>query len=331
MVETASTDTTISIPALLHLYERLLELPEPVLDLSTETQTLETLLDVGKELEHLAPKLVPIVCQLVLRELGRIPPEDRNTWLRRILPLAPPEDDALVRALLERVSATQVLSWILAIRDKETEKTVKRLQSLFHAVSYQGAIELVDTLGELDKESIELVKEALPVLRTKIVVVTRPQCADADPDYAACLLKRLSFVGGKQTVPLVAQLLNRLDPGDAAMLELGLTTLAAASDRSMAPTFAFYQDSDTPSIRLLAARILVRLGGSSSIEFVEKQLHKKTIDLEEKKAILTEAARMGTEEVRQLLKRFVRPLLFSRNAKELRRHAAALLGGDHAD
>ena len=45
MAAIVSNEAGLSIPALLHLYERLNELPEPVLDLSTETQTLGTILD----------------------------------------------------------------------------------------------------------------------------------------------------------------------------------------------------------------------------------------------------------------------------------------------
>lgn len=331
MEVTSCSAEAIDISALVHVYEGLNELPEPVLDLSTETQTLGTLLDVGKELERLAPQLVPLVCQMLLRELGRIPQPEREKWLRRILPLAPPEDDGVLRAVLERVSARKVLTWILAIPGEGADQSVKRLQSLFHAVSYEGAIELIDSLAGMQGAAAQLVRQALPVLRAKVIAFARPQCACAGPPEAASLLVRLALVGGKQIVPLVTQLIRRIDPADCATLQRAITVLGEIGDRSLAPTIVPYLDHDDRTIRLLAARELLRLGGESALQSLADMLRARSRDIEEKKAILTEAARTGRSDAARLLKGFARPGLFGRSSKELRRHAAALLGGYDAD
>jgi hypothetical protein len=312
---------------LVHLYDRTRGSPEPVLDLSTEQQTLGSLLDVGKELARLAPQLVPLVCTMLVRELGRIPPAEREKWLQAVALMAPPEDDTILRAVLERVPATTVLRWLIERSAGEPEATVKRLQALFHAVSYEQAWQVLDSIREVRGPAAKLCAEAMRILRSKVIAATRGQLERAPAAEANRLLERLRFVGGAQVATIVSKYLGRIAPDDVRTLETALTTLAAAEDRSLLPTFAAYLSHEAPEIRAIAVEAIAAFGSESALAHLEAHVRSKALPLEERKDVLSRMAAAKTAAARAVLRRIARAGLFSRVPRALRAHAAELAGG----
>ncbi len=319
------TEHVTPLGEVLSAYEKLGALPPPSLDLTQETRALDSLLDAGHELAAIDPTLLPLVCQMVLRELGRFPESRREDLMFETLAITPPEDETVLRILVERVPPIKVVKWLLENPGPSSRHTLKRLERLFRCVPPHAFEELLNGLVKLPEGQRELVTQALAVVGTRIVHLLRPVCESASPAEAAQLLEKLTLVADKSVGPLVSQLLRRIDSENLVLIEAAIKTLGATGDRAFVASIETHLDHPSPTIRTAAAAALGTLGGAIAFERLERQIKQKHLGLEERKAALAALAALDTEEAWRVLRKFARPSIFGGFPEALRAHAEALL------
>lgn len=324
------TEQVMPLGEVLSAYEKLAALPPPSLDLTQETRALDSLLDAGHELSRIEPSLLPLVCQMLLRELGRFPESRREELMFETLAITPPEDETVLRIMVERMPPIKVVKWLLEHTEPNGTHTLKRLERFFRCVPPHAFGELLDGLIELQPTQRDIVTQALAVVGTRIVHLLRPVCESASPPEAARLLVKLSLVGDKSVGPLVSQLLRRIDPSNLVLTETAIKTLAAGGDRAFVASIEPYLEHKSPTIRSTAASALGTLGGTTACERLERQIKQKQLGIEERKAALTALATIDSEEARRILRKFARPSIFGGSPEPLRAHAESLLEARNA-
>ena len=308
--------------------QRLTRLPAPEWEFTAEAQTLDCLLEAGMALQGLAPELTPAVCQMVLRELGRFPEEEHERILRATLTLPPPEDETILRVILDRVPCTSVLAWVLESIESDESVIIRRLKSLFRAVPHRDLSALLDAMAALRGPQRNYVAEAAAALEPRVARLVRPQCTCASPAEAAATLKKLTLFSAKRMAPIAHQLLGRISAADRESIETGLKIMGASGDRSMNAALEPYLSHTNAAVRDTAVQEVSRLGGAYAVEILERRARNKSLDLEERKGILTALGHIPGPASRETLARVARAGIFSAIPGELKRHAAELVEGE---
>ncbi len=315
----------VSLSELAGAYEKLATLPPPSLDLTQETRALDSLLDAGHELVSLEPSMVPLVCQMVLRELGRFPEAQRESLMFETLAMTPPEDETILRMLVERISPIRIVKWLLEHPEPTGASMVKRLERLFRSVPPHALGGLLEDLVRLESAHRAVVSQALCVVGTRIAHLLRPVCENALKSDAARLLGQLLLVGDRAVAPLVSQLLRRIDQSELALIESGIALLSTAGDRAFVASVEPYLNHPSTLLRMAAANAIGKLGGALACEHLERIIKQRSAGNDERKAALTALASIDSEEARRRLRKFARSGFFGSFPEPLRAHAAALL------
>ncbi len=315
----------ISLHELAGAHETLAPLPPPGLDLTQETRALDSLLDAGRELKSVEPALIPLVCQMVLRELGRFPEAQRERLMFETLALTPPEDETILRILVERIPPIRIVQWMFAHPEPSQAYTVKRLERLFRSVPPHTLGGLLEDCAGLESTQRAVVSQALSVVGTRIVHLLRPLCENASEAEAARLLNQLVFIGDKTVAPLMSQLLRRIDQAQVTLVEAALKVLGATGDRAFVASVEPYLTHASAPVRMAAANAVGTLGGTLACEHLDRVIKQRSIGDDERKAALTALASINSEEARRRLRKFARAGIFGGLPEPLRVHAAALL------
>ncbi|HAK97190.1 MAG TPA: hypothetical protein DCM87_19925 [Planctomycetes bacterium] len=318
-------DPEISLHELAGAHENLATLPPPSLDLTQETRAVDSLLDAGHELMSLEPPLVPLVCQMVLRELGRFPETQREALMFETLAMTPPEDETILRMLVERIPPIRIVKWLLAHPEPNGASVVKRLERLFRSVPPHALGGLLEDLVRLESAHRAAVSQALSVVGTRIAHLLRPICENAAPPDAARLLNQLLLAGDKAVAPLVSQLLRRIDQSELTLIEAAIKLLSTTGDRAFVASVEPYLAHASVLLRMAAANAIGTLGGTLACEHLDRVIKQRNAGSDERRTALTALASIDSEEARRRLRKFARPGIFGGLPEPLRAHAAALL------
>ncbi len=316
----APTTSVKDFPAII---DQLENFPDVALDFRSESRVIETLLNTTFALQALYPELVSPVCLIILRELGLFKEEKKQDIIRTILTIAPPDNQTIMRSILEKEPLEKVLNWILENTKSDENTLTRQMSTFFKAIPYRDIPRLLDTFTQLEGIHRDFVKKAVPSIRSRILSTVKPLVRHPDANEAKQYITVLNITGGKQVIPLLHELLPKTG-NDVTCLEKVLHTIADTGDRAFLHYIEPYLNHTESTIRNLAVDLISALGGAKSIELLAQQVLNRSLSIEEKKHVLSSLAYIDSPAAKQTIKRFGRPFPFGLKNKELQQLAQEL-------
>lgn len=314
-------NTVEAVKDVLDTCEALARLPNPTLDLNTEIQVLNSLQDTAYVLQSMKPELVAPVCQILLRELGRIPENERKPWRHAILSITPETDESIMRAILKSESFETIARWIIENPHHNDQAIMLRLETLFRSLPYHSLQGVAEAITHFHGVNKIMVRQAITVIRPRMVNCLKALCEDLDPKQAPLYLNSLYMIGGPYTVPLIKHLLTLIHPNNTTCLKIALKAVGDLQDRAYVPFFKAYLQHSDYVIRQMATDIVSSLGGPFSVELLKHQVQNGGLNVEERKFALSRLAAIADPAARKVIKNFSRPWPFGLSDRELRLQA----------